>query len=179
MSQQGKTERYTLGLISLHWVIALLIIPLVSLSFFLEDLPKIIRPTAIMLHKSCGLTILVLMVVRLIYLFKSGRPTLPATMPRWEVLFARGVQLALYVSVIAMAMVGWIMSMLSNHTPVWFGVISLPLPGIVPNEAWADIFFQSHQIIAWVLIGLIGLHVVGALKHVIIDKDKVMDSMLP
>jgi len=179
MGQKRKTARYTWGLISLHWLIAVLVIPLVSLSFFLEDLPKMIRPTAIMLHKSCGLTILVLMVVRLVCVFKSGRPALPAAMPRWELVLARGVQMALYVFLIAMEMVGWIMSVLSNHIPVWFGVVALPIPGIAPNAAWSELFFQIHQIIAWVLIVLIGLHIAGALKHVIIDKDKVMESMLP
>ena len=179
MSQKTKTARYTWGLISIHWLVAVLVIPLVSLSFFLEDLSKTIRPTAVMLHKSFGLTILVLMVIRLVCLFKSGRPALPQAMPIWELVLARGVQMALYVFLIGMALVGWIMSVLSNHIPVWFGLVALPIPGIAPNLDLAELFFQMHQSIAWVLIVLIALHIAGALKHVIIDKDKVMESMLP
>lgn len=179
MRKPRKAERYAWSLICLHWVVAVLVIPLVSLSFFLEDLPRTFRPTAIMLHKSFGLTLLILMVMRLGCLYKYGRPALPVNMPRWEMLFARLVQIGLYGALIAMSMIGWIMSMLANHTPMWFGVVALPLPGVAPNATWADIFFQIHQTIAWILIVLIGLHVAGALKHVIIDRDKVMESMLP
>ncbi len=171
--------RYTKGMMSLHWLIAALVIPMLTISFFLENLPKAIRPTAIMLHKSFGLTILCLMLLRLCWVMKAGRPALPATMPRWEIWLARSVQTALYILLIAMPIAGWVMSVLSNHIPLWFGIIRLPLPGIGPNTAWADIFFQMHQTIAWILVVLISLHIVGALKHAIIDKDKVMDSMLP
>ncbi len=172
-------KKYTKGLIGLHWLIAAVVISMLSVSFFLEDLPKIIRPTAIMLHKSFGLTILLLMVIRLVWVRRVGRPALPLTMPRWEIWLARGVQGALYVFLIAMAMSGWTMSVLSDHTPVWFGLFRVPLPSVPHNAVWAELFFQGHQIIAWIVIGLVGLHVAGALKHAIIDKDKVMESMLP
>ena len=171
--------RYTKGAMVLHWSIAAIILLLLSVSFFLDDFPKALRPTAIMLHKSFGLTILILMVLRFWYLLRGKKPLLPATMPRWEIYLARGVQGAMYVLLIAMPIVGWLMSTLSNHIPVLFGLIQLPLPGITPNPDLAALFFQAHQIIAWMLIGLISLHIAGALKHAIIDKDKVMDSMLP
>ena len=171
--------RYTQGAMVLHWSIAAIILLLLSVSFFLDDFPKALRPTAIMLHKSFGLTILILMVLRFWYLLRGKKPLLPATMPRWEIYLARGVQGAMYVLLIAMPIVGWLMSTLSNHIPVLFGLIQLPLPGITPNPDLAALFFQAHQIIAWMLIGLISLHIAGALKHAIIDKDKVMDSMLP
>lgn len=179
MEKTGKVTRYTKGAMVLHWSIATIILLLLSVSFFLENFPKTLRPTAIMLHQSFGLTILVLMIVRLWYLFREKRPMLPPTMPRWEVYLARGVQIAMYVLLISMPIVGWLMSTFSNDIPVWFGLIHLPLPGITPNPALADLLFQAHQMIAWVLIGLVSLHIAGALKHAIIDKDKVMDSMLP
>lgn len=179
MQKTGKVIRYGKGAMVMHWLIATIILLLLSVSFFLESFPKTLRPTAIMLHKSFGLTILILMVLRFWYWFREKRPMLPPTIPRWEIYLARGVQTTLNVLLIAMPIVGWLMSTLSNHIPVWFDLIYLPLPGITPNPALADLFFQAHQIIAWVLIGLISLHIAGALKHAIIDKDKVMDSMLP
>lgn len=179
MSQQRNVKRYTKGFIWLHWGIALVVLPMVTCSFFLEDFPKTIRPTAIMLHKSFGLSILVLMLIRLIYLMKQRRPSLPSKMPKWEIYLARVVQASLYFFLIAMAFAGWLMSSLSNHAPVWFGLIRLPFPGLSKNIEWADWFFQAHKTTAWILLFLIGLHIAGALKHAIIDKDKVLENMLP
>lgn len=171
--------KYSKGFIGLHWLIAVVVISMLSVSFFLEDLPKVIRPTAIMLHKSFGLSILLLTLMRLIWVIIAKRPALPITMPRWEVYLARGVQGAFYVFLISMAMAGWLMSVLSNRIPIWFGLFPLSLPGVPHNSIWAEWFFQGHQTIAWILITLICLHIAGALKHAIIDKDKVMESMLP
>lgn len=179
MSQHRSVKRYTKGFIWLHWGIALVVLPMLAVSFFLEDLPKTIRPTAIMLHKSLGLSILALMIIRLMYLWKQQRPPLPSKMPKWEIYLARVVQVGLYFFLIAMGFAGWLMSSLSDHVPVWFGLIRLPFPGLSKNPEWADWFYQAHQTIAWILIVLLGLHIAGALKHAIIDRDKVLESMLP
>jgi cytochrome b561 len=179
MKKIVRNTKYTKGLVYLHWAIATVVILLLSVSFFLENFPKDLRPTAIMLHKSLGLTVLALMGWRLYWLFKRGRPNLPDTMPCWEIGLARLVQYALYLLLIAMPLVGWMMCMFSNHPPIWFGLIPLSIPGIPQNAEWAQFLFQTHQIIAWVLIGLIGLHIAGALKHALVDKDNVMESMLP
>lgn len=163
----------------LHWIIAIVVLVLLSASFLLEDLPSSIKPLAIMLHKSFGLTVLLLMLVRLYWIHHAGKPKLPASVPHWEAVLARFVQYAMYVFLIAMPLVGWVMSVLSNHVPTYFGLFSLPIPGLVPNAALADTFFLAHQIIAWILIVLITLHVVGAIKHAVIDKDTILQSMLP
>lgn len=172
-------KKYSKGMIALHWLIATIVILMLSLSFFLEDLPKTMRPTAIMLHKSFGISILALTLFRFFWSKKSGRPALPVTMPRWELILALSVQGALYVFLVIMPLTGWFMAVLSDHVPVWFGLIRLPIPGIAKNSAAAESLFQAHQIIAWILIGLVCLHIAGALKHAIIDKDKVLESMLP
>lgn len=166
-------------MIGLHWLIATIVIPLLSLSFFLENLPKTIKPTAIMLHKSFGITLLGLMLLRLIWLKRSVRPALPAAMPRWEIGLARFVQWSLYAFLIIMPITGWVMSVMSNHIPIWFGLVNLPIPGVPQNPEGAKFLFQAHQIIAWILIALVCLHITGAIKHAIIDKDQVLDSMLP
>ncbi len=174
-----RVVSYSSGFRWLHWGIAAVVILLLSLSFFLDALQDSIKPSAVLIHKSLGLTILGLMVVRLFWVFRTGRLPLPTTMPQWEVVLARVVQAMMYVVLFAMPLVGWVMSLLSNHVPSFFGLFYLPIPGIAPNPALAKIFFQAHQSLAWVLIILITLHVAGALKHAIIDKDNVMERMLP
>lgn len=174
-----KVRAYSTGSKLLHWIIASVVLIMLSASFFLEDLKTDIKSSAIMLHKSLGITLLALMIIRLYWLHHTGRPALPASVPRWEVRLSRVVQYAMYGLLIAMPMVGWIMSVLSNHIPSFFGLFPLPIPGLTPNSALADLFFLAHQIIAWLLIGFITLHILGAVKHAVVDQDKVLQSMLP
>ena len=78
-----------------------------------------------------------------------------------------------------MPLSGWIMSVAADKIPRYFGLFSVPFPGIAPNKSLADTMSESHEIIAWIIIGFIVLHVAGALKHHFIDKDHVLKSMLP
>jgi cytochrome b561 len=179
MSHVKKVKVYSAGSKLLHWVIGLLILMMLSASFFLEDLKVDIKPFAIRLHMSFGITVLALMILRVYWLHRSGRPPLPKSVPLWEVIVARTIQYAMYALLIAMPIVGWIMSVLSNHTPSFFGLFYLHIPGLTPNSDLANQFFLAHQIIAYTLIGLITLHILGALKHAVVDKDKILQRMLP
>jgi cytochrome b561 len=171
-------KRYATGSKVLHWVIAFLVITMLSCSFFLDDLPDTLKANAYMIHKSVGLTLLVLMLIRWFWIIKHGKPALPATVSRWEGLFAHSVQYSLYGLMIAMPLCGWVMSVASNHTPVYFGLFQLPIPGIKADEALAHGMNLTHKTIAWSLIALIFLHVAGALKHHFIDKDTLLRRML-
>ncbi len=179
MVKAKKVKAYSAGSKLLHWIIASVILMMLSGSFFLEDLNIYIKPLAIMLHKSFGITVLALMIVRLYWLHHSGRPALPASVPLWEVIVSHTIQYTMYGLLIAMPLVGWVMSVLSNHTPTFFGLFDLPIPGLTPNSALADQFFLAHQIIAFMLIGLISLHILAAVKHAVVDKDKILQRMLP
>lgn len=131
-----------------------------------------------MLHKSIGITILCLMVMRAGWIYHTGKPDLPPAVPRWERYFSRMVQYSLYVLLIAMPLCGWILSIAENRVPSWFGLFAMPLP-IAPNENLASIMDQAHKTIAWILIVLITLHIAGALKHHFFNKDEVLVRMLP
>jgi len=176
----SKQERvsYASGSKLFHWLIAIIVISMLSFSFFLSDVPEQYSPLAYMLHKSFGLTVLCLMVFRIIWIRYHGRPLLPATLPSWQKVLIRSVQYSLYVFLFAMPISGWVMSVAANKTPLFFGLFHVPLP-IEPNKALAGFMSQTHTIIAWILIGLITLHVAGALKHYLINKDNVLQSMLP
>jgi cytochrome b561 len=156
-----------------HWLVALIVIVLLSFSFFLDDVPDAYQKTAYMIHKSCGLTVLWLMVLRFLWLQYRGRPSLPLGMPGWEVLLSRFVQYSFYFFLLCMPLCGWIMSVAAGRVPSYFGLFDLPLP-IAPNKALSELMWQGHKIIAWILIGLISLHIAGALKHHFINKDNVL-----
>lgn len=161
-----------------HWVIAIVVIAMLALSFFLDDVPEIYKSQAFLIHKSLGLSILFLMILRFLLLMVQGRPALPSRMQAWEFVLSRIVQYGFYVLLIAMPIFGWIMSVAAGRTPTFFGLFALPLP-IEPNKALSKLMFQYHQKIAYILIALIILHILGALKHHFIDKDNVLNHMLP
>lgn len=169
---------YAAGSKILYWIIAFIVILLLSLSFFLEDVPEQYAGLAYMIHKSLGLTVLWLMIFRLIWIWHRRAPPLPLTVPIWQRNLARAIQYSLYLLLFAMPLSGWIMSVAANKIPVYFGLFSVPLP-LAPNKSLAMLMNQTHNIIAWILIAFVTLHIVGALKHYFINKDKVLQRMLP
>ncbi len=170
---------YPTGFKWLHWLAALLVFGMLGVGFFLSDVPSEFKGTAYMLHKSTGLTILALMLIRLVWISSSGKPKLPESTPKWECFLASSVQHALYLFLVAMALSGWLMATASNKIPVYFGWFRVPFPGVTPNETLAEWMYDTHGVIAWILLGLVGLHIAGALKHWLIQKDDVLDRMLP
>lgn len=174
--EQG--EKYSKGSRVLHWLIALIVISLLIMGFFLGDLPKSVKPIAYMMHKSFGISIIFLMILRFIWLVKTGKPRLPASVPVWQRIAARSVQHTFYLLLLIMPFAGWIMSMASDKVPLYFGLFPFSLPGISPNKELAKTMFQIHSTVAWILIAFIILHVAGAIKHHFIDKDDVLKKML-
>ena len=171
-------DTYSKGSKWLHWIVAIIVMSMLLFSFFLDDVPEQYQSTAYMIHKSIGLTILLLMCVRLFWINHTGKPELPFSVPRWERLLARVVQAALYVFLFAQPLIGWVMSVSAGRTPVFFGLFQVPLLGIPVNKYLSDTMAEAHEIIAWILIALIALHVAGALKHYFINKDRLLHRML-
>lgn len=179
MAKQKQTAVYTKPYKYLHWVLALLIIAMLSFGFFMGDMPKAWKGTVYMLHKSTGLSILALIMLRLVLLWHHGKPKLPGYISVWERLLATSVQHALYVATIAMALSGWIMATASNKVPIFLGLFRVPCPFVPENEVLAAVMNTSHKTLAWILLGLVGLHICGALKHYFIDKDDILSRMIP
>ncbi|MDP1604659.1 MAG: cytochrome b [Legionella sp.] len=162
-----------------HWLIAILVLSMLSVSFFLEDVPKPYASTVWMLHKSFGLSILTLMILRIVWIIQRPGPDLPVSVPVWQKFMARFVQYNLYLFVILMPLSGWIMSVAAGKTPIFFGLFPVTLPGIAHDKNLAKLMNQSHKTIAWIIICLLVLHIAGALKHHFFDKDNVLLRMLP
>jgi len=170
--------RYSVGSKWLHWVIALLVIGMLSMGFFLSSLSEAIQPMAIMYHRSTGITILFLVLFRLYWLFCKGKPALPSHIPLWEKRLSHAVQASMYLCLLLMPLIGWAMSMAANHAPVFFGLFTMSIPGIPVDKALSNELFNLHRLFAYILIALISLHLLGVLKHQWIDKDKILQRML-
>ncbi len=175
---RGSVYSYSRGSKELHWIVAIIVLLMLSFSFFLDDLPDQYQSTAYLIHKSLGLTVLFLMCARLFWIVHTGKPALPYSVPYWERALSHVVHVFLYVLLIAMPFSGWIMSVAADRVPSFFGLLRMPLYGIPVNKTLSSFMSTTHKTIAWMLIVLIALHIAGALKHYFINKDKILHRML-
>jgi cytochrome b561 len=171
-------QRYAGLLIALHWLIALGIVGLLALGLYMVGLPKglPVKATLINLHKSIGLTVFLLVLLRIVARMVLHRPPLPP-MPPWQRAAARTTQGLLYVGMVAMPLAGYLGSSFNSYGTRFWG---MPLP----KWGWDDahlrgLFFGLHMAIGYALIALIVLHVAGAFKHQWIDRDNLLARMLP
>lgn len=179
MILKNTKDRYGAVSQCLHWLIALLVIVMLCVGFFLEDMPSAYKGTAYMLHKSTGLLIFALIVVKLLWRFVSPSPDYARGLPRWQQILSTAMHHSLTLLLIVMPLSGFMMSVASNRLPSFYGLFTVTLPGIPQSKALAMCMNASHQFIAWVLIGFVSLHVLGALYHLLIKRDQVMRRMLP
>lgn len=172
-------NRYTRTAIFLHWLIGLGLIGMFAVGLYMHGLP--LSPNKLQWyawHKWAGVTLFVVILVRLAWRLSHAAPPLPDAMPVPMRLAARVAHWAMYGLMIAIPLSGWLMSSLQGFQVVWFGV--LPLPDLVPkNIAVAKVFASVHMILNYSLLTLVVLHAAAALKHHFIDKDGVLASMLP
>lgn len=189
MSAAAK-DRYTKVAIGLHWLIALMVIGQLAGGFIMHDLPKEqadLKFQLYQLHKSFGISVLLLTLVRLGWRLTHKPPALPEKMAGWERFLARGAHLGFYVLLIALPLVGWAVvssSPFADSVQTYlFGVVHWPhLPffeGVENRREFSHEIAEIHEYLAFAMIALIGLHVAAALKHQLIDRDAVLGHMLP
>jgi cytochrome b561 len=170
-----NNERYTLTAMLLHWVQAALVLWLLWLGWTMIDLPKgAERSAAYGLHKSLGLVMLLLIVVRLGWRRRHAAPVLTAS--GWEATLARGTHQALYAFLLIAPLAGYLASSFTPYALKFFG-IEIPKAGW-PDESLNGVFKLVHQVAVWGGAGLIGLHVAGAMKHVF-KSDGTLQRMMP
>ena len=174
-------DRYTKVAIALHWIIGLAIIFMLGLGLLLDEIPDNYKFAAYQFHKSLGLTILALSFVRLFWRLTHRAPPLPAGMKTWEIWAAKLTHYAFYVLMIGIPLTGWALVSASplNFPIMWFGVFEWPHLPLTPNKELSDTFSQAHEILAYLTIILLGMHIGAALKHYFINKDNVLTHMLP
>lgn len=157
--------RYSRVAVWLHWIIALLIVMNLLLGFFYEEFDKPVRSTLMAVHKASGLTILALTLVRLGWRLGHRPPPFDEVMKEWEKRVARLVHWLFYLLLLSLPLSGWLMVSDSGRPVGWFGLFDIPaLP--VPRSKEVDEFFgEAHELLAYGILGLLALHVGGALKH--------------
>ena len=178
----NSRERYGAIHKLLHWVIAVLVIGLIAVGVVMTDYVTPFTQTQYELyqsHKSFGLLLLVLMAVRLGWRASQPVPALPDGMSTIERLLAGLTHWGFYVLLIAMPLSGLVMISASNF-PIGevFGLF--PFPDLMAdNQQVYETARAVHTILAWAIVGVLALHVAGALKHHFIERDNVLLRMLP
>lgn len=176
-----RNTRTHYGLVSqaLHWAVVVLVVVQFVWAWRMDELSRGLALYEVTVqHKSFGMTILGLMVLRVLWRLFNRPPPLPAHVTGWEHAAARFTHWLLYGLLFAMPLSGWIMSSAADYGAEWFGWVNVPdLVG--PNEDLQDVMEETHEILSWVLLGVIGLHVLAALRHHFLLRDRVLKGMLP
>jgi len=182
----SSARRYAGGAIALHWMIAALIVANIVLGVMGRDAHGLSRLQLLQLHKSIGLTVLLLTFARLAWRLTHRPPALPQDMPRWERLLAHVVHVGLYVIMFGLPLSGW--AVVSTHPTApairifdtipwpWFPFVRDLAPAAM--KAAHEAFSNTHVLLGRITLALILLHVAGAVKHVIF-RDGIVWRMLP
>jgi len=171
---------------SLHWLIAALIVVQYVLAQLAEAAgdERAVHPAAALQqlawlarHKSVGLTIFALTLVRLAWRWYAPPPPLPETMPRWQVIGAKLTHFAFYALLLLLPISGLVMSAAANFPVSYFGWFTIPNV-VAPDEALKKVMERRHELLFDALVVLAVIHIAAALKHHFIDRDDVLRRML-
>ncbi len=179
MDQTAQT-RYSRTAIVLHWAIAALILTTIPLGWYGASAETASTQAATNLHKTIGIGILFLTFARLGWRLTHRPPALPAEMKpalRW---IAHMTHILFYVLLLVMPLSGWWMSSaVPERHAFGFGLFDIPFLPVPRGWSSAGPAFLIHTTLAWLMIGLVVLHILAALKHHFIDRDAIIARMLP
>lgn len=168
--------RYAPLAVLLHWLLALLIAGQAALGWYMmsiEDDPGSERWFD--LHKSVGLTILALVLVRAAWRLSHRPAELPASMPHWEAVASTAVHRALYACMLLLPLTGLVGASYTKSGVAFFG---LRLPAWrTPDHDTSELWFEVHETLVWILAALVALHALAGLKHLLLDRDRVFQRM--
>lgn len=168
-------DRYTFVARALHWIMAVLIIANLILGIGHDALPK---DWAIMpVHKSIGLTVLALTLVRLGWRLGHRPPLHPVAMPGWEKAAAHATHFLFYAFMLLVPLTGWIMTSAGTRPLNWFFLFDVPKFAVTKGDILVGVSGEGHEIMGFAWAALIILHIAAALRHHLVLKDDVLRRM--
>jgi len=173
-------ERYTRTAVILHWLIALAILGQIAFGWYLQPIQRGApeRAALVNFHKSTGLVIGVLIVIRLAWRLLHKPPPLPESMPAWERSAARVNHVLLYACMLIMPIAGYTASNFSRFGVKFFNAVPLPPWGVDDRDIYA--FFNGlHVGTSYVFVTLIALHALAAARHLIFPRHGILRRMMP
>lgn len=174
-----KILAYTRTAIALHWLMAVLVFVTFPLGVIMHDMafsPDKLR--LLSYHKWLGVTVFMLLVVRLVWRVAHKPAALPEAMPQWQKMAAQAVHVMLYVLLFAIPLSGWLMSSAKGFQTVYLGLF--PLPDLLAKDkVLGDALSELHEMLNIAMLVLIVAHIAAALKHQFVERDGTLARMLP
>jgi cytochrome b561 len=188
-SADSAPRRYSLTAIWLHWLIACLIVANTAVALTVDYWPDDwVRPV-IDTHKSIGITVLALVLMRILWRATHPPPPLPLTYRGLERVASHGADGVLYLLILALPLTGWMHDSAwkegATHPVRLFWLVPWPRIAVIaglepgPKERMHDLFFSMHAACAYALYALLALHIAAALKHEFVDRERELARMWP
>lgn len=181
--------RYNGIAMTLHWLVAALITVGVAAGLAAANADDANVRRLVDFHKSIGLTVLGLVILRILWRLSHAPPPLPRAYPTFEKVGARAAHLALYAVMLLLPLTGYIHDSAwrgaATHPIVLFGLVPFPRIGVIETlglatrDAVHDLFSAIHTYLGYILYALVALHIGGALKHQLFDREREIQRMLP
>jgi cytochrome b561 len=178
-STPEQAGRYTNTAIVLHWLLVVALLGQIGFGWFLEDVPRgsPARTIYVNLHKSTGMVIGLVILLRLYWRATHPAPRWPSSMPAWERVAAKWSHVLLYVCMIVMPVSGYVGSNFSKYGVNFFNSIKLPPWGVADPAIYA-VFNTTHVVTSFIFVTLIAIHALAAVRH-LLKRDGVFRRMWP
>lgn len=164
---------------SFHWIVGLMMIGLIIAGLIMTRMEAgALKWDIYGLHKATGILVLALVFMRAIWRARNVQPDSHPNHQKWEKHLAHSAHIGLYIMMIGMPLTGWAMSSAGGHPISLYGLFTVP-PLLDKTPDLAKIFNLVHEYMGYAMIAIILLHIAGALKHHVIDKDSTLRRMLP
>ncbi|CDG80993.1 cytochrome b [Janthinobacterium agaricidamnosum] len=173
-------QRYTKTAMLLHWLIALLIIAAFTLGLVMTGIPGF-SPSKLKYfswHKWLGVTVLGLACLRVLWRRFNVPPPHPLNMPVWQKKAADGMHIVLYLLIFGVPVSGYLFTLAAGIPVVYLGLFQLPV-FMAPNPELKPLLREIHYLLNMTMAAAVAAHVLAALKHQFIDRDGVLQRMLP
>lgn len=179
MTYGARTGGYPSTSKWLHWLIAACVLTMIPIGIVMGRLGQgPTQDTLYLLHKSFGILVLVLMLLRLLNRIAVGAPAPEPSLARWQRAASSATHGLLYVLLLLMPIGGWLANSAYGAATPFFGLFELP--NLVPkNQALADKLFAGHRLMGIVVAAIVLVHIGAALQHFFFHRDRVLQRMLP
>jgi cytochrome b561 len=179
MTYGTRTGGYPTSSKWLHWAVAACVLITIPVAIAMNRVSEgPMQDTLYNLHKSLGILILLLMILRLVNRLMVGAPTPDPTIARWQKAASSAVHGLLYVLLFVMSVAGYIANSAYGAKTPFFGLFELPMI-VGKNEALSEKLFAFHKYTGWLVAVLVLVHIGAALQHHLVHRDNVLRRMLP
>lgn len=178
MNETIRTERYSAVARLLHWSVVGLVAVQFAIAWTMPDIRRGTEPVGLIAwHLSVGVAILAVMMVRALWRLSHREPPAPVALPASLRIVSRVTHVLLYALLVALPLLGWANASARGWPVTLFGILPLP-PLSATGSPLGRQLGDLHQVVAIELLVVIGLHVLGALYHGVIVRDRTLQRML-